>query len=147
MSANIEAITRIRDATGASTAEAFRAYNALAALADGAKPPTAEGAVADAPGYGTVFAYVHHDRQGGALVEITTASDFAARTPTILELGPLVAAMAYGYGVERPVDLLGVITPGGATVAERLARACKALGEPVGIARVTIMRARRHGVS
>jgi translation elongation factor EF-Ts len=150
MSAELPAINKLREATGATFTQAFRALQAnngdvdaaMAALADGAQPPTAAPKAQAEPGrHGTVFAYAHHDRQGGALVEVSTASDFAARTPTFLGLGPLVAALAYGHACTDPAALLGVDTPGGETLGERLARVSLVLGERVEIVRIVLLRA------
>ena len=76
-------------------------------------------------------AYLHHDRRCAAIVRMSCVTDFAARTDEAKALADVVAiACAVGTDLD---EVLSSITPGGFTVAERVAKACKELGEEIKI--------------
>jgi translation elongation factor EF-Ts len=46
---------------------------------------------------GTIVSYMHHDRRGGAMVEILTETDFAANSEIVHNFGKWLAMIVYGF--------------------------------------------------
>ena len=84
--------------------------------------------------------YNHHDRSRGAIVRLSTVTDFAARTEEAQSFADRAARFACGFHCETVADLLGIPTPGNLpTFADELAALSKALGERVVVESVQVV--------
>lgn len=82
--------------------------------------------------------------QAAAVVALSTATDFAARTQEARSLAERLAMLACGFRAATPAELLAVTAPcilarDGTTVADDLAALSRHLGEGVRIEAVTLV--------
>jgi translation elongation factor EF-Ts len=88
--------------------------------------------------YGTVVSYMHHDKRGGAMVEIITETDFAANSQEIADFGRWVAMIAYGFNLPSwDYFLASEVNLNGTTRLEDLKKVIK---ENVRVGRITVLK-------
>lgn len=87
---------------------------------------------------GTVVSYMHHDKRGGAMVEIITETDFAANSQIVADFGKWAAMIAYGFNLPSwDYFLVGEVNLNGATRLEELKKEVK---ENVKVGRISILK-------
>lgn len=89
---------------------------------------------------GTVVSYMHHDKRGGALVEILTDTDFAANSEEVAAFGKWVAMMAYGFNFPSWEYLLHEEKKMNIGAAVKLDELRKEVKEQVKVGRFTILK-------
>lgn len=82
---------------------------------------------------GRVFSYIHANGQVGAMVKVSTITDFAARTDEFIEFGKDVAMQIAAMDPTNTKELLdqAFIKDGEQTVGQLLNGIAKKLGEKV----------------
>lgn len=88
---------------------------------------------------GRIESYLHSDmttpNKGGALVEVTCQTDFAAKTDAFIQFAKTVAKMAYGFNADEWDQLAALYTP----LVEQKAAVEKEIGEEVRVRRVVLL--------
>lgn len=89
---------------------------------------------------GTVVSYMHHDKRGGAMVEILTETDFAANSEIVHNFGKWVAMIAYGFDLHSWDYLLHEEKKMNLGAAVKLDELRKEVKEEVKVGRFTILK-------
>ncbi len=88
---------------------------------------------------GRIASYIHSDattpNKGGCMVEVSTETDFGARTPGLIEFADKVAKYAYGAQALTWESILAVFPE----LAEDLRDVSTALKEKIEVRRIVIM--------
>lgn len=90
--------------------------------------------------YGTVASYMHHDKRGGAMVEIITETDFAANSQVVADFGKWVAMIAYGFNIPSWDYFLALETKMNLCSPRKLAELKEEVKENVKVGRITILK-------
>jgi len=90
--------------------------------------------------YGTVVSYIHHDKRGGAMVEIITQTDFAANSQEVNDFGKWVAMIAYGFNLPSWDYFLEKEAKMNISSAGKLGKLIEEVKENVKVGRITILK-------
>jgi translation elongation factor EF-Ts len=89
---------------------------------------------------GTVVSYMHHDKRGGAMVEVFTETDFAANSEIVNAFGKYVAMIAYGFNLQSWEYLLEQDSKLKIGANQRLEDLKKEVKEDVRVGRISILK-------
>jgi elongation factor Ts len=134
---NIQDIKTLRARTGCGVTEARTALHEaggdLERAAAAVRQRQQERRPDRAAEAGAVFAYVHHDGRLGAMLVLSCATDFAARSQLFRELGEALAMHIAALNPPDAKELLAqpFVKDGEKTVGQLVAEATARTGEPV----------------
>lgn len=78
-----------------------------------------------------VGSYIHHDRSGGTIIQLSVTTDFASRTSEARDGANVIAMAVHGAKADSVADALVAECRDGLTVREAMAKLSALLGEPV----------------
>ena len=89
---------------------------------------------------GTIVSYMHHDRRGGAMVEILTETDFAAHSEIVNQFGKWLAMIAYGFDLSSWDYVLAEEKKMNLGAVVKLDELRKEIKEEIKVGRFTILK-------
>jgi translation elongation factor EF-Ts len=89
---------------------------------------------------GIIVSYMHHNKRGGAMVEILTETDFAANTQEVNDFGNWLAMMMYGFIKPCWDDILELDKSMNLGAGMRLEELKKEVKEEIKVGRCVILR-------